>query len=245
MKYPNLPEKQVSEVIIGSDYNKEIYNKLEKLGIEPIFTTKSTNVRQGIQNHADLVFCPLSEDYFLLSKEQTELCDKLLSFGCNAEFINENLGYNYPNDVWLNCVVIGNHIFFNPETVSRKIRDFVEKSDLTEVSVRQGYTKCSIAVVSDHAFITDDISIGSRGAEYGFDVLVIGKGDIKLQNFNYGFIGGSTGKIAEDKMLFTGKLESLSDCDSIKKFLYKHNVEPIELTDGVIEDIGSIFPLIR
>ncbi len=244
MKYPNLPEKQVERVIVGADYNTEIYKKLEKLGIEPIFTTKSTNVRQGIQNHADLVYCPLSSDYCLISKGQAELQEKLLTIGYKAEFIDEDLGYNYPNDVWLNCVIIGNHIFYNPETVSRKIRDFVKKSDLTEISVRQGYTKCSIAVVSDDAFITDDISIGSRGVEFGFDVLVISKGDIKLQNFDYGFIGGATGKIAEDKMLFTGKLEKLSDCDSIKKFLYKHNVEPIELTNGFVEDIGSIFPLI-
>lgn len=244
MKYPNLPEKQVSKVIIGSGYNKEIYDKLEKLGIEPIFTTKSTNVRQGIQNHADLVYCPLNADYFLISKEQKELKEKLLSLGYNTETIDEDLSYNYPNDVFLNCVVIGNHIFYNHDTVSDQIINFVRKSDLTEVSVRQGYTKCSIAVVSDHAFITDDISIGSRGAEFGFDVLVINKGDIKLQNFNYGFIGGATGKIAEDKILFTGKLENLSDCDRIKKFLYKHNIEPIELTNGVVEDIGSIFPLI-
>ncbi len=244
MKYPNLPEKQVSKVIIGSDYNKELYNNLEKLGIEPIFTTKSTNVRQGIHNHADLVYCPLNENFCLVSKEQTEIYNKLISIGYDVEFINENLGYNYPDDVRLNCVVIGNHIFCNPDTVSDKITDFVRKSDLTEVTVRQGYTKCSIAVVSDHAFITDDISIGSRGAEFGFDVLIINKGDIKLQNFNYGFIGGATGKIAEDKMLFTGKLESLSDCDRIKKFLYKHNVEPIELSNNIMEDIGSIFPLI-
>lgn len=244
MKYPNLPQKQVSKIIIGSDYNAEIYKNLEKLGIEPIFTTKSTNVRQGIQNHADLVYCPLSADFCLVSKEQMELKEKLISLGYNVDTIDEDLGYNYPNDVFLNCVVIGKHIFHNPDTVSDKIRKFIKISELNEITVKQGYTKCSIAVVSDEAFITDDISIGSRGDEFGFDVLVIDKGDIKLKNFNYGFIGGATGKIAEDKILFTGKLEKLSDCDRIKKFLYKHNVEPIELTNGEVEDIGSIFPLI-
>ena len=89
MNYPNLPQKLASKVIIGSDYNKEIYNKLEKLGVEPIFTAKSTNVRQGIQNHADLVYCPLNTDYCLISKEQSELHKKLLSFGYKTEFIDE------------------------------------------------------------------------------------------------------------------------------------------------------------
>ncbi len=244
MIYPNLPIKQAYKVIIGADYNGEIYKNLQNLGIEPIFTTKSTNVRQGVQNHADLAFCQLSSKEILLSKEQKDLCDKLRNFGYNTEFIEEDLGADYPNDVFLNCVRLGNHIFYNPKTVSAKIHDFIRNNDLIEVSVRQGYTKCSIAPVSIDSFITDDISIGSRGAEFGFDVLVISKGDIKLQNFDYGFIGGATGKIAEDKMLITGKAEKLSDCDKIKKFLFKHDVELIELTNGAVEDIGSIFPLI-
>lgn len=244
MIYPNLPKNQVNKVIIGSDYNPEIYKNLEKLGIEPVFTTKSTNVRQGIQNHADLAVLPLTHKDFFLTKEQSELKAKLIENGYNAEFVEENLQSDYPNDVFLNCVIIGNHIFYNPGTVSSKIRDFVKENGLIEVSVRQGYTKCSIAPVSIDAFITDDISIGSRGVEFGCDVLVISKGDIKLQNFDYGFIGGATGKIAEDKMVITGRADKLSDCDKIKKFLYKYDVELIELTDNYVEDIGSIFPLI-
>lgn len=244
MIYPHLPEKQVEKVVIGADYNPEIYKNLEKLDIEPLFITKSTNVRQGIQNHADLAFCPLTAENFLLTKEQTDLFKKLKYSGYNIEFIEEDLSADYPNDVFLNCVIIGKHIFYNSKTISAKIHDFIRNSDLIEIPVRQGYTKCSIAPVSIDSFITDDISIGSRGAEFGFDVLVINKGDIKLQNFDYGFIGGATGKIAENKMLITGKTENLSDCDKIKKFLYKYDVELIELTDSVVEDIGSIFPLI-
>ncbi|MBE6754929.1 MAG: hypothetical protein E7555_00495 [Ruminococcaceae bacterium] len=244
MIYPNLPIKQVNKVIIGADYNEEIYKNLQNLGVEPIFTTKSTNVRQGIQNHADLVLCPLTTDEFLVTKEQKLLKNKLISLGYNALTIDEDLSQDYPNDVFLNCVIIGKHIFYNPKTVSAKIHDFIRNNDLIEVSVRQGYTKCSIAPVSIDSFITDDISIGSRGAEFGFDVLVINKGDIRLQNFDYGFIGGATGKIAEDKMVITGKAENLSDCDKIKSFLFKYDVELIELTNGAVEDIGSIFPLI-
>lgn len=244
MMFPHLPQKQVDKVVIGADFNDEIYRKLEKLGIEPLFITKSTNVRQGIQNHADLAFCPLSSEKILLSKEQTDLNVKLKTLGYNSEFIDEDLSADYPNDVFLNCVIIGKHIFYNPKTVSSKIYDFIKKSDLIEITVRQGYTKCSIAPVSDDAFITDDISIGSRGAEFGFDVLVISKGDIILKNFNYGFIGGATGKISPNKMLLSGSSEKLSDGDKIKKFLFKKDIELIELTNEQVEDIGSIFPLI-
>ncbi len=244
MNYPNLPTKQVERVVIGADYDPQIYKNIEKLGIEPIFTTKSTNVRRGIQNHADLCFCPLENDYFLLSDEQTALYEKLTEIGYNTEIISDKLTADYPNDVFLNCVRIGKHIFYNPKTVSSEILSFIENKGLISVTVKQGYTKCSIAPVSVDSFITDDISIGSRGAEFGFDVLVINKGDIKLKKFDYGFIGGATGKISEDKILITGNAKKLSDYDKIKKFLFRHNVELIELSDGQVEDIGSIFPLI-
>lgn len=243
MFYPHLPDKQVNKVIIGSGYNEEIYINLQKLGIEPIFTNVSTNVRSGIRNHADLCVCPLTDNNFILSKEQVGLSDVLHENGYNTAFIDENLGYDYPSDVLLNCVVIGKHIIYNPQTVSSKIRDFVQKTDFIEVPVKQGYTKCSITPLTIDSFITDDISIGSRAVDYGFDVLVIDKGEIKLKNFNYGFIGGATGKIAEDKLVITGNAEKLSDYDKIKKFLFKKDIELIQLSGDDIEDIGSIFPV--
>ncbi len=243
MKYPNLPEKRVNRVIIGSGYNEKIYENLQKLDIEPVFTKKCTNVRSGIQNHADIVFCPLTSNDFLLSEEQTMLSDKLQKYGYNTKFIPEYLGFNYPNDVFLNCVIIGKHIIYNPQTVSSKITEFVNNSGLIEVIVKQGYTKCSITPLTIDSFITDDISIGSRAVEFGFDVLVINKGEIKLRDFNYGFIGGATGKIAEDKLLITGNAEKLTDYDKIKKFLFKKDIELIQLTNKDVEDIGSIFPI--
>ena len=243
MIFPHLPEKQVNKVIIGSGYNGEIYKNLQKLDIEPVFIKESTNVRSGIRNHADIAVCQLTDNSFLLSKEQVELCKELRKNGYNTTFIDEDLGYDYPSDVYLNCVIIGKHIIYNPQTVSSKIRDFVKKSDLIEVPVKQGYTKCSITPLTIDSFITDDISIGSRAVDFGFDVLVINKGEIKLKDFNYGFIGGATGKIAEDKLVITGNAEKLSDYDRIKKFLFKKDIELIQLSDGDVEDIGSIFPV--
>lgn len=243
MIFPHLPEKQVNKVIIGSGYNEEIYKNLQKLGIESVYIKESTNVRSGIRNHADIAVCQLTDNSFLLSKEQVELCKKLRKNGYNATFIDEDLGFDYPSDVYLNCVMIGKHIIYNPDTVSRNITDFVKNSNLIEIKVRQGYTKCSITPLTIDSFITDDISIGSRAVEFGMDVLLIDKGEIKLKDFNYGFIGGATGKIAEDKLLITGNAEKLSDYDKIKKFLFKRDIELISLSDGDVEDVGSIFPI--
>ncbi len=243
MAFPYLPEKQVKSVILGGGYSPKIYKKLIELGIEPLFSQECTNVLQGIRNHADLgVFQPENGRFFL-SKEQKNLSEQLTEIGVFCEFIDEDLTEKYPNDVLLNAAIVGNHIFYNPKTASSKVANFAKESNLIQVHVSQGYTKCSIAPVTFDALITDDISIGSRAKEFGLDVLLINKGDIKLKNFNYGFIGGATGKISADKLVITGKIETLSDSDKIKSFLFKHDVELIELTESQIEDIGSIIPV--
>ncbi len=244
MEYANLPKNRISKVIIGKGYDNSIYKNLEKLGITPLFISESTNVRKGIHNHADLAFCPLSEKKCLLTKEQATLKTELDKLGIKSSYIENNLGCEYPNDVLLNCVVIGKRIILNPKTVSKEIIEYSRENHLIEIPVKQGYTKCSIAPVTVDSFITDDASIGSIATDYGFDVLIINKGQIKLKNFNYGFIGGATGKIAEDKMVITGKAELLDDYKKIKSFLYKYDVELISLSDSEVEDVGSIFPII-
>lgn len=244
MIFPYLPEKEVKRVVIGHGYNEEIYDNIRKLGVEILFSSECTNVLQGIRNHADIGICQVDSNTFYLSKEQSLLADELVNLGYSTEFIDEDLGEKYPADVPLNCVRVGKHIFFNPKTVSKKIIDYIKASGLIEIHVRQGYTKCSIAPVSDDCIVTDDFSIGYKADDFGFDVLVIGKGDIKLKGFNYGFIGGSTGKISSDKMLITGNVDKLSDGEKIKKFLYKHDVQLIELSKKEAEDVGSIIPII-
>lgn len=244
MEYANLPKKQVNNVVIGKGYNDVIYEKLEELGITPLFISESTNVRKGISNHADLSFCPLNANKCLLTKEQTDLKNKLNKLGFSSKYIDKKLGYDYPNDVPLNCVIIGKHIIFNPKTASEELLDYSNENNLIEVPVKQGYTKCSIAPVTSNSFITDDVSIGRTARNYGFDVLIIEKGQIKLKNFNYGFIGGATGKIAEDKMVIAGNAELLKDYKNIKSFLFKYDVELISLCESEVEDVGSIFPII-
>jgi hypothetical protein len=64
------------------------------------------------------------------------------------------------------------------------------KKNFNIIDVKQGYTKCSVLPVSNNAFITDDISIYNQCVSFGIDVLYVGKGDVSLPGYNYGFIGG-------------------------------------------------------
>ncbi len=240
---PNLPDNPVSTVIIGEGHNEKIYQKLSDLGIKTVKTTCCTNVRSGIEGHADLVCCHLGENKILLDNLQKNLIKKLSLKGFEVIVCDKHLKKEYPGDVVLNCAFTGKYLFCNEKTVSAIITDFAFKNSISLINVKQGYTNCSIAQVSDRAIITDDISIGSKAEKVGIDCLIINKGEIKLKNHNYGFIGGCSGKIDKDKIVFNGNIKLLSDYKKIISFLDKHNVEPICLTDDMPEDIGGIIPI--
>jgi len=245
LEIPNLPTGIVSRVIIGENNNKT-KSALQKLGIIVIETTCSTNVHPNVATHADLQFCHLKDDIAVVASEQTILRNLLYDLDFSkVTFCEKSLGDEYPDDVLLNCAFVNDCVIYNPETVSEEILSFIKNSDLTEITVNQGYTKCSVAIVSDNAIITEDVSIASKAAEAGLHVLLIRKGYVKLKGYDYGFIGGCCGKISKDTLAFNGDIKLHPDYKEINKFLKAHKVKPYSLFKGELEDIGSIIPLMQ
>ena len=170
---------------------------------------------------------------------------------CTGEFdkkfdistIGAELGNEYPNDVLLNCKIIGKNIFLNPKTIAKEILDFAQNNDYNLIRVNQGYTGCSICAINESAIITDDISIYRAAQNFLNDVLFISKNSIRLNGYDYGFIGGCCGKIDHNKLAVNGRIESHKDCNKIIDFLSKHNTEIIELSAETLTDIGGILPL--
>ena len=76
-----------------------------------------------------------------------------------------------------------------------------------------------------------------------FDSVLIKKGSIRLDGFDYGFIGGCTGLIDKNKLLFNGDINYHKDCNKIIDFLHKHKVEPVVIENQPLTDIGSVIPL--
>ena len=74
-------------------------------------------------------------------------------------------------------------------------------------------------------------------------MLVIEKGDIKLEGMEYGFIGGTCGLIGPRLLAFCGNIEKHRDYKQIKAFAKRHNTDLISLCSGKLIDIGSIIPI--
>ena len=131
-----------------------------------------------------------------------------------------------------------NFLMHNLKYTDKKI--LASASSKTLIDIKQGYTRCSCAIISNNAFITNDKGIYDALTAQKYDVLLLPYGDIELEGFEYGFIGGTCGLIDNNTMAFFGNLNKYKYGTDVKKFLKKHNVEPVYLYDGRLIDRGSL-----
>ncbi len=234
---PNLPSKNVTHIVANFQYPQYI-KELEKCGINVIPTDRCAEVMPALKYHADMLFGYLGKGEFLAEKSQDKLTHKLKSLDFSLADKNIILSDGYPNDVTLNACIIDNKVICGKTNIHKSF-----KTDREIIEVNQGYAKCSVCVVDDNSLITDDVSIYKACKAYGFDVLLVSKGDVILDGFDYGFIGGCCGKISYDTLAFCGNLNTHSDASDIKSFLSHRSVYPLSLGSGNLTDIGSLLPI--
>ena len=70
--------------------------------------------------------------------------------------------------------------------------------------------------------------------------LLIEKGSVHINKYDYGFIGGCCGLIDKNLLLFNGDLSLHSDFDKIKKFLYDNGINyTIEVNANTVRMINQ------
>lgn len=239
---PNLPEKEVTLAAISGQAG-EATAALNRLGINVIKVNSDLNLPDPVNSHADIQLLHTGKNTVFCHREHLFTGETIEKF--NILRIKEKAGNKYPEDVLLNCALINDKIICNPKTIAPEILEYAYNQGLTVIPVKQGYSKCSICVINDSAIITDDESVFTAAGKFLNDVLFVSKGSIGLKGYNYGFIGGCCGKISNNKIAFNGRIESHSDANRIIDFLHKHSIEPVELTNIKLVDIGGILPLLQ
>ena len=242
VKKPNLPDGKAAVVAINARAGEAI-NKLTSMGIHCIGIDADNRLPAPVRNHADMQLLHIGRNGIFCQKEHLFIGEFENFF--KTQEIAKECSNIYPEDVLLNCTIIGDKIICNPKTVAKEILEFAERCNLTVISVNQGYARCSVCVINEKAIITDDESIYRAAGKFLNDVLLVSKNSIGLKGYNYGFIGGCSGKIDKDKIAFNGEIECHSDSKAIIDFLNKYKIKPVELKKGRLEDIGGILPLIQ
>lgn len=237
---PNLPEKDVRLAAISESAGEsKIF--LNSLGIRTVDIQANPKLSQSVSSHADIRILHLPNKCLCTYPEEINAYKNLQFFTVSC--IDYKISADYPNDVRLNCAVIGSKIICNKRTIAREILEFAEKKGFQIISTKQGYSKCSVCILNENAIITDDPSIYRAAQNFFNDTLFISKGSIGLKGADYGFIGGCTGKLGKNKIAFNGRIESHADHNIIIDILDKYKLTAIELTDKKLEDIGGIIPL--
>jgi hypothetical protein len=241
---PNLPQNRVTHVILGSKYKKTA-ERLNKINISVIHVPDNKDVLPALSGHADLSICHLGGSRLLLSKSTEGFAPELSKYGFDVTVSEKPSDKSYPDDVGLCACILNNYLFHNIKYTDKGLINSALANGIKPLNVKQGYTKCSVCVVDDRHIITEDKSIQKAAEAIGISCLLISPGYIRLDGFDYGFIGGATGKLNKNILAFTGRLSSHPDKQKIYDYLESCGVEPFFLSEEPIYDVGSILPVIE
>ena len=246
LKNPFIPEKQVKLMLVDGRISEYMLHILSSFNIDLILTDECESLNPSISYHPDIQLHPLGNKDIVVSPNMyLNIKEKLSKYQFNIVCGNSILRSNYPEDIAYNIGRIGNFCFHNLKHTDSVLTRNLQYNGIKFVNIKQGYTKCSMAIINKTAVITSDRGIHSKALENHMDSLLISPGYIALQGKNYGFIGGCTGLIAPGLLAITGSLKMHPDYAEIKEFLTKHKVETLYLSDHMPIDLGSLIPLLE
>ena len=240
---PNLPQNDVSYCLIGEKYADEI-RELNQLEIECLTLKGNPLLENEINSHSDILAFNFGSGQVLLNEGSIGE-DELKKLGIKPIYYQNKISSPYPNDIPLNVAFTGRHIICNSNYCAVEIRVFAQKNNIEIINTKQGYSKCNLCIVNENAVITEDKGLACLLKKYQYDVLLITSGDIYLSDAHYGFLGGASCKISQDKMYFSGDLSSHKDYKAITNFLKLHNVQPVYNESRKLTDFGGIVQLIE
>lgn len=223
-------------VIVAENFPEKSLKILKEYGI--IVRTKSNkNLMKGLDTHPDILVHPLPSGELVVDRDNLEYYKKIFP-DKNILPSHSCLSKKYPKDVPLNAFTFKNYFIHNLKFTDKVLLDYYKNSGYEMIDIKQGYGKCSSLVTEDF-IITSDGGIYESLRDF-IPIYKINHGEIRLQNFNYGFIGGASGALGK-KIFFTGDFSHHSSYEEILKIIKKYDYEIEILSKDPIEDYGSIF----
>ena len=235
-KIPNTAPKEAS-VLIAQD--SPLLAKLSFKYFVPTIQLKT--LPPSLAYHADLQIHYLGGGIFLSCPEAYEYyCEKLLPLGAEVIKGIAPVGSNHPDDVAYNIVRIGGNAYHNTKYTEKAAKEYFAREGISLTHVNQGYSKCLTAVTGENSLITSDAGIYNAACQSGAHALLIEQGGITLDGFSYGFLGGASCLLPENKFFITGSLKNHPSRHKILDFLEKQELEPVEAVQNTPVDIGSL-----
>ncbi|MBO4355371.1 MAG: hypothetical protein J5850_00765 [Clostridia bacterium] len=190
-----------------------------------------------VASHADMLIERI-DDSLITYKEYY---DNNPDVFCGTEdiFLLENVNpvKEYPGDIALNFLFTGKHLVGKADVISKKTSETAADKGIPVINVRQGYSRCS-TLFADNCAVTSDKGISEALKSLGTDTLLIQSGNIKIDKYGYGFIGGAS-FVYENRVFFFGNPAYHPDGERIIEFLSLHGKETVILSDEILNDSGG------
>lgn len=229
----------MKSVLISESANTIIKEYLKNLKYSIIEIKKTTAVYEAVSGHPDIYVCKMGKE-IIVAKEQLPFIKQSLDQN-NITYLEgeASLGFKYPENIRYNVVQMGNNLIHNIKYTDKVLLKKAEEHDLKLYHVKQGYTKCNLVIVDENSAITSDEGLCKALQTIEIDVLLVQKGFVKLEGFDYGFLGGACGRI-DNTIFFNGNLENHPDFKKIQEFIKSKSVNLKYFEKYPLEDIGSI-----
>lgn len=242
---PFIPYKKPRFVIIDYRAGEEILDYLKKLNIEPIKTIKCPDLHEPVDGHPDMVIHPIDFETFVVAPNVYDYYRNVLT-GLGIKVIEggKTLSRNYPEDIAYNVARIGRYAVHNTKHTDQVLKYYLEEAGMEFIHVNQGYTKCSVAALSDNKALTSDFLIHEKLLSYNIDCMYINPKFVHLEGYDNGFIGGSIGLINDKVFLATGKIFDDDISLSLREFIQSSGYIYEEASNQQITDLGTLIPII-
>lgn len=213
---------------------------LTNLGYKILICPPSRLLYEAVCGHPDMLLHIIDRKTIMVHKDMDKnFVETLKNINFDVIFSINSLKDTYPEDIILNSISLPELFIHNLKYTDANLLSYMKNKTL--INVKQGYTKCSTAIVSKTSVMTSDKTIAKALSKENIDVLLLPPGDILLPGLNYGFIGGCCGLLDQNSMAFYGDLNCYAFGKEVLNFLKKYEVEPIFLRRGKLIDRGSLF----
>ncbi len=227
-------------VIASTTMPAEARENLSKLG-SVTWLKPSDLAYPSISSHPDIFFFCHNERHCesVICAENVHIS---LPQNIRIEKGGKSVGNKYPETCHYNAVGIGNILIHNLLHTDSSILDLYGKmwTKSVQLNVNQGYTRCNLLALDENNYITSDFGIKKVLEESGFNVFYVDPHQIALPGHDHGFFPGCCG-LVDDCVVVCGSLKHLKECKELKKFIRRNGMKIIELYDGELIDVGSIF----
>ncbi|MEE8359499.1 MAG: hypothetical protein V3S04_01070 [Candidatus Omnitrophota bacterium] len=217
--------------------------KLDELipGLERVALPESIDVYPSISSHPDIFFCQLMSKTLISSPriEEALLLD-LKRSGVDIIISKRPPFGRYPGTASLNAACVGKNLIHKQDITDPAIKNAAKARGFRLIDCDQGYARCSTVPVKESALITSDVGIQEAAKETGIKTLLIRPGHVALPGEAYGFIGGASGILPDDSVIFLGDIRLHPDFSAIERFLADHKTGYSYLAGLPLYDSGSL-----